>query len=92
MGSYLLIAGIVVAVLVLAVYWHRRSRSAETQASQNSAILGDFITAEMAMKASQLESYKQMLRNPNPRSQHNPQTPRSGGIDWEEINGDRRRF
>lgn len=86
MGGYLTL-GIVLATLGLAVYFYRRKRNAEQQARQSTNMLSDFMAVEMAMKASQLESYKQMLRSPNPR----PQTPPSG-IDWEEVNGNRRRF
>ena len=83
-------AGIVCLALALAVYFYRRKREAEQQARQNNALLSDFMATEMAMKASQLESYKAMLHNPSP--QPKPQTQRSGGIDWEEINGNRHRF
>jgi len=83
MGGYLLIAGIVAAALTLAVYWHGRSRNAETQAYQNNTLLNDFMATEMAMKAGQLESYKAMLRNPNPR----PPDPRPSNsrFEWEEA-------
>jgi len=64
MGAYLLITGIVFAALGLAVYFYRRSRAAETSSRQNSTMLHDFMAVEMAMKASQLESYKAMLRQP----------------------------
>jgi len=64
-----LVFGAVVLSLALAVFWYRRKRDAMQQSQQNNAMLSDFMALEMAMKASQLESYKAMLRNPNPQPQ-----------------------
>ena len=83
---------LVLAALGLAGFCVWRSVKANRRQQQSNALLSDFMAAEMAIKASQLEGYKQMLRNPNPRPQPKTQAPRSGGIDWEEINNDRRRF
>jgi len=83
--GFLIPAGIVGLALGLAVFFYRRKREAETQARNSNNALSDFMAAQMAMKASQLESYKAMLRQPNPR----PSNPR---FEWEETSGPRRRF
>jgi len=79
-----LIAGIVLAALGLAVYFYRRKREAEKQTRQNNALLSDFMAAEMAMKASQLESYRAMLRQPHSES--------PAELSWDVKPGERRRF
>jgi hypothetical protein len=80
----------------LAVYFYRRKQAAEAQAYKSNNILSDYMAAEMAMKASQLETYKAMLRQPNPQPQPQQAQPRNNprGIDWEYVTDDnpRRRF
>jgi Tfp pilus assembly protein PilO len=92
MGVILLVGAAIIAV-GLAVYFYKRKQAAEVHTCQNSAMLSDFMAAEMAMKASQLESYKAMLRQPNPQPQPRRNNPRGIGIDWEYVADDNpRRF
>ena len=90
MGVTLLVGAAILAAW-LAVYFYKRKHAAEAQARQNNALLSDFMAAELSMKASQLESYKAMLRQPNPQPQPRRNNPR--GIDWEYVADDQpRRF
>jgi outer membrane biosynthesis protein TonB len=105
-GGFMAIALILAAAVAagLAVFYQKKRQAAEQQARRSDNTLNDFMAAELAMKASQLECYKAMLRQPNPQSQaqqpqQQPQQqspPRNNprGIDWEYISDDnpRRRF
>ena len=84
MGGYF-IAGIILGALGLAVYFYRRKQAAEASSRRSKAMLGDFMAAEMAMKASQIESYKAMLRQPRA-------APPPSELTWEEVPSKRRRF
>ena len=72
---------------VLAVYFYRRKQAAERQAQKSNALLSDFMAMDFMLKNSAFESYKQMLRNPNPRPE-----PPPFELSWEELHGNRRRF
>jgi hypothetical protein len=87
MAETLIIGIIVFVALALAVYFYCRSRTAETQSRQSSAMLNDLVAAEMMMKSSAMNSYKQMLRNPNPHPEQPP-----AEFPWEARSGNRRRF
>ena len=82
MGVILLV-GVAIVAAGLAVYFYKRKQAAEAQAYRSDNLLSDLMAAEMAMKASQLETYKAMLRQPNPR-------PQNSRFEWEET--PRRRF
>jgi len=92
MGVILLVGAAILAAWS-AVCSFRRKREAQQQARQSNSMLSDFMAAETMMKASQLESYKAMLRQPNLQPQQQPPN-KSKGIDWEyvEDNNPRRRF
>ena len=85
MGIYLIVAGIVLAALGLAAYSNRRKREAETASQQSNAMLSDFMTTDLMLKNSAFNSYKAMMRQPQPAP---PQTE----FAWETRPGDRRRF
>ena len=85
MDEYLIIAGIVLFVLGLAVYFYCRKREAEASSRQSNAMLNDLMTAEIMMKNSALNSYKAMLRQPRIG-------PPPSELTWDVTPSDRRRF
>jgi hypothetical protein len=94
--SFWLPAGAVILAAACVLFFYRRKREAEQQAQQvrqSHAVLSDLVVTEMAMKASQLESYKAMLRQANPQPQQPPPN-RPRGIDWDFVKdgNPRRRF
>ncbi|MDR0531383.1 MAG: hypothetical protein LBG83_04885 [Oscillospiraceae bacterium] len=84
MEGYLITAVVLLGALVLAVYFYRRKREAETQARQSNTALGNFMATELMMKDSALNSYKAMMRQPLAG-------PPSSEFTWEAKPG-RRRF
>ena len=82
MGTFIVLAALAVAGFCL---W--RALKAKQRQQQSDSTLRDLIAADFMLKNSALESYKQMLRNPNPQ----PKAPPSG-IEWEEIRPNRRHF
>jgi hypothetical protein len=90
MGVILLV-GAAAILTGLAVYFFKQKQAAKAQACRSNRTLTDFMAAEMAMKASRLECYKAMLRNPNPQPQPpQPQSPPRNprGIDWDYVADD----
>jgi len=82
MGTVIILAALAVAGFCL---W--RWSVAKKRQQQSDRTLHDLMAVDFMLKNSALESYKQMLRNPNPRT-----NPPPSELTLDDIPGKRRRF